>query len=335
MPLKLKNRRKHSFGSWDTPSSHQPPTASGGTIECETYNIHHQNSVPVYRRDTGRTVLKAVKDRIFIGPVEAMARQLGFLPYLEWAYVSAALLLSSSTIEHRVGDASAEFYMETRHEYRRTREVPGPSRPTLKRLIRNLRPDDTFYEIGANTGVITCLSGDIIDSDSGTLVAFEPHPRNAERLRQNLELNGLDATVLECLLSDSEGEAAFEVRGDTAGTGSHALSSAAADRIMTEEVTTVNALVDRGTVPAPDVVFIDAEGAELEIIRGMERILERGECRLIHCSVHADPDAEDATLLNRGGSPAKIHERLESHGFALETVPHSEDNYYLIAEQTA
>lgn len=73
-------------------------------------------------------------------------------------------------------------------------------RPVLEDLLQSLKPDDVFYDIGANVGTYTCFAASKLGPNA--VVAFEPERKSATRLRENLDLNALDAQVVENALSD-------------------------------------------------------------------------------------------------------------------------------------
>lgn len=57
--------------------------------------------------------------------------------------------------------------------------------------IRNLlREGDSYVDVGANIGHLT-IEAALAVGDTGTITAFEAHPRTAEYLRENVELNNL------------------------------------------------------------------------------------------------------------------------------------------------
>src|SRR5262245_36111858 len=58
----------------------------------------------------------------------------------------------------------------------------------LQRLIvSSLKPGDVFYDVGANVGFFSLLAASLVGS-RGTVIAFEPLPRNIALLQQNLAL---------------------------------------------------------------------------------------------------------------------------------------------------
>ncbi|MBX7246996.1 MAG: FkbM family methyltransferase, partial [Candidatus Sumerlaeaceae bacterium] len=62
--------------------------------------------------------------------------------------------------------------------------------PLQETIHRELRPGQTFFDIGANAGFFTLVAA-LTVGPSGKCVAFEPLPENAESVREQVELNGL------------------------------------------------------------------------------------------------------------------------------------------------
>ena len=56
-------------------------------------------------------------------------------------------------------------------------------------LLRYLRPEDNFLDVGANIGVYTVLASSVVTA--GELHAFEPSPLALERLEESVRLNRL------------------------------------------------------------------------------------------------------------------------------------------------
>src|SRR5678815_6110374 len=64
---------------------------------------------------------------------------------------------------------------------------------TIAWLEKHLRPDDVFYDIGANIGCYTLFAASRITT--GHVYAFEPNVVNARSLMRNVEVNKLEARV--------------------------------------------------------------------------------------------------------------------------------------------
>ena len=79
----------------------------------------------------------------------------------------------------------------------------------LQFCLRYLRPGDHFVDVGANVGVFSTLVGTRIPGVR--ITAVEPFPPVREDLEANLALNDLKITVVDSAVSDTAGEATFEV----------------------------------------------------------------------------------------------------------------------------
>lgn len=221
--------------------------------------------------------------------------------------------MRSETYRVSVGGAAAEFYVLTKQEFidfERLKE-----RPVLESLLRELRPDDVFYDLGANIGLYTCLAADIVDT---TVVAFEPHPRNTDRLEGNASLNGADVSIHDCALAASSGTAELRLAPGfdlgRLGSAGHSLLD-----YTDEETGTVavekrvgDEFVEEADLQPPSALKIDVEGVEMEVLRGFESTLSRPDCRLVYCEIHED------RLELQGYSISAVAEFLESCNFDVE-----------------
>lgn len=209
-----------------------------------------------------------------------------------------------------VGDASAEFYIPTRNEFS---DLDGlEERPILESLLGELRPEDTFYDVGANVGLYACLAADVVENP---VVAFEPHPENADRLAQNVARNDADVSVYRSALAGEDGTAELEIRLEKVGSAGHSLvktSEEADRRVVGVETRRGDGFIAAEGLPEPTVLKIDVEGAEYDILEGLEETLSRRECRLVYCEVHPE------RLRSTGQSVAAVRERLEAHGFTVD-----------------
>jgi FkbM family methyltransferase len=141
-------------------------------------------------------------------------------------------------------------------------------------LRRTLGRGGVFIDIGSNIGYTALLAAGIVGPD-GRVVALDAQRECADATRANARLNGL--TQVEALHSAAgaiSGEAEVIVTQDPlwtrlASVGEHPLE-VRRDRVP---VTSVDDLVARLGLSAVDVVKIDVEGAELDVVSGMARVL--------------------------------------------------------------
>ena len=128
-----------------------------------------------------------------------------------------------------------------------------------------LRPGDVFADVGANIGSYTILASGVARADT---IAFEPDPGTAERLRANVDLNGISDRV--CIhvaaAGDKAGVAKFSVGRDTEN------QVVTADAGASREVP-VETLDDAMGARVPTFIKIDVEGYEAQVLRGARRIM--------------------------------------------------------------
>ncbi|WP_440764033.1 FkbM family methyltransferase [Natronorubrum sp. DTA7] len=182
----------------------------------------------------------------------------------------------------------------------------------IRDLCTELQSDDVFYDIGANVGVYSCLAGAV--TTEGKVVAFEPHPENVRALTDNIDRNGVDATILETALSDESDTLVLSEDGSEAGRGEHQLTDGTHDDGIQIDVQTLDEMCLERDFPKPNVLKIDVEGAEWNVIKGGLRTLSADDCRLIYCEIH--PDAIETF----GGSYDDIVDSLAECGFTVEAT---------------
>ena len=147
---------------------------------------------------------------------------------------------------------------------------------TVEILTALLRPGDTMIDVGAHIGTITLAAARAV-GPRGHVVAVEPAPRTAALLRRSLHINSIadQVTLHVCAAGREEGEAHLHLAPVL---GENSLIPLAGDDGGGASV--LVALHSLDTLVPPGgrsgriaVVKIDAEGYELEVWAGMERII--------------------------------------------------------------
>lgn len=156
-------------------------------------------------------------------------------------------------------------------------------------LAANLTRGSFAVDIGAHNGSYTLLMAALCGTN-GTVVAFEPDPYSRKVLLQNLGLNpAVNQAIVEPLAcSDTDGEAILFSRGGNAQSslvrsGVEFSPDHSSEAIHVNLVTLDSYLQKRG-LPLPQCVKIDAEGAEIRILKGAETVLA-GEAHIL-CELH-------------------------------------------------
>jgi len=179
--------------------------------------------------------------------------------------------------------------------------VRGTLEPPVQEALRRLlAPGAVFYDVGANIGFFTILGARLVGPE-GRVVAFEPVPACARAVARNIELNAFaHAEIREQAVGARSGSARLLVVGEAswshlASTGRHADVRDEIDA----EVVSIDELVGAGSIPPPDVLKIDTEGAELQAIEGMRATIERHRPAIV-CELH-DTNAEFCALMDELG----------------------------------
>jgi len=138
----------------------------------------------------------------------------------------------------------------------------------------------TVVDVGAFIGYYTLLAAKRVGSE-GKVFAFEPYPPSFSLLLKNIQVNkwrNIQASQLA--VSDSEGERKLNIPYGPSNSSFGALPNIK-DSITIKTVSLDSFL----QVTDVDVIKIDVEGAELEVLRGMKKILAEGRPKII-CEVH-------------------------------------------------
>jgi FkbM family methyltransferase len=121
-------------------------------------------------------------------------------------------------------------------------------------------PCKTFVDAGAHVGWWAVRAA----SRCERVIAFEPVPQHAEKLKRNAELNGLtNVTVVTAALGAARGTARIALRGMSSRID--AAGSLAVPVVPLDELADgVPGAGDRGA----DYLKVDVEGAEWDVVRG-------------------------------------------------------------------
>lgn len=173
--------------------------------------------------------------------------------------------------------------------------------PIQECLLRELKPGDVFYDIGANAGFFSLLASKCV-GPTGNVFAFEPLPENIRFIQVQLELNAVEnCTVVGSAVSDCETTVEFSSGKDTStahiqdqrdGEGETALFSVRA--------TSLNEFAKEAR--PPDFIKLDVEGAEVSALRGATRLFSAEKPPRLLIEFHSEQLKEvGCSLLMRFG----------------------------------
>ena len=177
-------------------------------------------------------------------------------------------------------------------------------------MFEAIKPGDVIWDVGANVGYYTRKFSNSVGS-AGQVFAFEPFPATAARLRA--ELTGVETvTVLPVALGAETGTVSMREGDDEFGATSRIVAQGAGEsRVTCVDIATGDSIFSRGLAAAPAIIKIDTEGFELDVLNGMQEILNRATLRAVFIEVHF------GILAERGlsAAPGRIERLLSEKGF--------------------
>ena len=185
---------------------------------------------------------------------------------------------------------------------------------------RVVRPGTTAFDVGAHIGLYSLLLARLVGTE-GRVHAFEPEPRNHERLIANLALNGADNVVARRAAAYSR---TSRVELNVFGAGLGAWHSLGRPRLpdpfapgrtvepvgaIEVEAVALDDYCAEAGVRRIDFLKVDVEGAERDVLEGARGLLAEGGVGVILFEASL-PQTEAL-----GHGPAEVFELLAEHGF--------------------
>jgi FkbM family methyltransferase len=142
---------------------------------------------------------------------------------------------------------------------------------------RFLRPGMTVFDLGAHHGLYTLLASKRVGS-TGRVISFEPSPRERKALSLHVLMNLCwNVTIQGLALGNENSETVLYVVEDWAA-GCNSLRPPdvpAATSPIRVRVTRLDDWLDSQKISRVDFIKLDVEGAELDALKGAERLLDR------------------------------------------------------------
>jgi FkbM family methyltransferase len=186
----------------------------------------------------------------------------------------------------------------------------------LKFVERYLERGMTAVDIGAHHGLYTVLAAKCVGRE-GKVLAFEPSERECARLRKHLRMNRCrNVQVMQYALGSVEAEEDLYMAG-----GKHDFCNSlrlpdVPDAVQKTRVKVrrLDEALEELATPRVDFVKLDAEGGEVDVLAGSERLLERRPRPVLLVEV----EERRTRPWNYRGK--EIIERLERKGFRWHWV---------------
>jgi FkbM family methyltransferase len=154
-------------------------------------------------------------------------------------------------------------------------------------LLRSLRPGMVVIDVGAHYGFFSLLASELVGSE-GRVVAVEPMPETFACLASNVASNSPhdNITAIHAAAYSVRTTLSFHDYGVVysafnSAFGARSSSSLRVHRQVSVDACTCDDLVGALALPRVDVIKIDAESAEMHVLRGAGRTINQFHPRII------------------------------------------------------
>ena len=165
-----------------------------------------------------------------------------------------------------------------------------------KLLLSNLKPGDTFIDVGAHIGYFSIVAASVV-GPSGRVYCFEPEPTNYKQIIDHIRANGLK-NVIPFHGAASEETGVLDLFVETGNDGGHAIwdlwegpfhAKNPAARAQIQKLPVPSVSLDDyllGSAQPIKAIKIDVEGAEVTVLRGAQKLLRQKRVPLVVCECH-------------------------------------------------
>ena len=141
-----------------------------------------------------------------------------------------------------------------------------------------LNKNDVVIDVGAHIGTYTIPIAIQIE-ECGKILAFEPNPNNIILLKKNIELNELkNITLFENAASDKNQITNLILSDDPMLS---AITDDTEEKNIEIECITLDSINEQLELKRIDWLKIDAEGSEIKVLKGSEKILKKFHPKII------------------------------------------------------
>jgi FkbM family methyltransferase len=172
-----------------------------------------------------------------------------------------------------------------------------------------LKPGMTVIDVGANVGVYTFSAAKRVGK-KGKVIAIEPFSKCVDCLHATTRINGMDwVKVYESAASDREGTVRLSIQGASE------LNEVVDENVdmspdMYTQVScmTLDSLIGQEEIQSIDIMKLDAEGHELNVLRGCTKILSDFSPLILY-----------ENIAGLQGSNLTVADYLQQRGYILHT----------------
>ncbi len=194
-------------------------------------------------------------------------------------------------------------------------------------ILDHLKPNCTFLDVGANIGYFSMVAAIMGKSK---VAAFEPQKPIAELLQRSIEYNRVASLVKVEQLALSNSAATMRITSCPGNSGHAQLTTDGGDEVQPDSVSVVvfDEWMQSNPIDRVSVCKIDTEGAELQVLNGMVKMLARDRPAIVI-------EIIDAFLAKFGASESAVWNFLSGLGYRDISERYTslgDTNRYLVTE---
>lgn len=148
--------------------------------------------------------------------------------------------------------------------------------PTINYIKKTIKPNMNILDIGGNVGLMTLVFANQLNN-TGKVYTFEPEPSNFKKLTDNVALNKFTNVLLNQLaVSDRSLNLKFYLStGNNSGVHSLIYNASLNSDYIEVPAIKMDEYVIEHNIGKVDLIKIDVEGAELDVLNGMQSLLKK------------------------------------------------------------
>lgn len=195
----------------------------------------------------------------------------------------------------------------------------------LDRVVKSYdRP--VLADIGANCGYYSTRYA----GSCRQVFSFEPVSSTFRILKKNIKRNSiLNVAAIKGGLADKAGSAIINLYNSSGNNsifernvpGGHSLKKIGQETI---KLYSLDELVALGRITAPDIIKIDVEGAELQVLKGAKKTIEKYRPTIVM-------EYSENTSADAGYSKTMLLTALNLSGYKIYGIPEDESDFNLVA----
>jgi FkbM family methyltransferase len=182
----------------------------------------------------------------------------------------------------------------------------------ISTLCKHAKPGSMAIDVGANIGICT-LEFSAAVGEEGMVLAIEPHPETAARLKGNISRNGIkNVLVKEVCATDFEGTIDLVLSDDPTLHSTVEVPPNAIGASLTLPATRIDEMWSSLGRPKVSILKIDVEGAEYEVLSGSQMLLKSEHPAILLEAKDPEKRKKISDLLSQYGYVAEQPKGFES-----------------------